>query len=251
MGDVQQERGRLWLPARKLGSLTAAGKFVGKVGFALLFPAEKIMVPSLYEATAGPDAIPFQLGMGDPESKVWQWKDELPDAGLAWSGKLIHKRSSLLSPELLGLLYEGDGEPEDHRSFQLMPEAHRIADALAGGPLPTSALREIVGDRSRYDRAITQLQTHLLVSSAGTHEQRAGWPAVLMDLTCRLFDVGQAPSRAVAAQRFLATLVQATPVQLAKTFGWTTADARSELDKLVAVGQAKLDSGNYRNAGVK
>lgn len=249
MGNTERERERLWLPSRRPASLRAAGQFINKIGFALLFPAEKIMAPSLYEAIAGPDAVPFKDGMGESESKVWQWKDELPDAGLAWSGKLIHKRSTLLSPGLLGLLYEGNGEPEDHRAFNLMPEARRIADALAGGPLPTSALRELIGNRSRYDRAMVELQRHLLVSSAGTQEQRTGWPAVLVDLTCRIFDVGQARSREGAALHFLRTMFVAEPVQLAKAFAWTTADARSELDKLAAADRARLTAGRYELSG--
>jgi hypothetical protein len=168
--------------------------------------------------------------MGEAEATVWTWKDELPKNGLAWYGKFLYRRASLLSPRLLAELYAGPGEPDDHEAYDLSPTAHRIAEALLLGPLPSSALRELVGDRSRYDRAITELQRELLVTSAGTREQRAGWPAGVVELTCRLFDVGGRFNRAAAVAGFSATMVQTTPRELAKAFGWPLAVARTELD---------------------
>jgi hypothetical protein len=226
---VGAARAKLWLPSPRLKSLKDAAKFVDRVGFALAFPADDVLAPSLYEGVAGPDAIAWRDGMGKAESLVWDWKDALPEAGLAWAGKLVHKRASVVSPSLLTLLYPGDGEPTDHRAFSLLPEAHRIADALAGGALPTSELREIVGNKSRYGRAIVQLHQHLLVTSAGVREQRAGWPVGLIDLTCRLFDVGGRFDARAATQAYLSTVITAAPRDLARAFGWPLAMARREL----------------------
>src|SRR5262249_41624919 len=139
------------------------------------------------------------------------------------------KRASLVSPALLTLLYQGDGEPADHRAFELMPEAHRLADALAGGALPTSELREIVGHKSRYDRAIVQLYQNLPVTPAGVRAQSGGWPVGLVDLTCRLFDVGGRFNASAATSAFLATAVEATPRDLSRAFGWPLAMAKREL----------------------
>src|SRR5215207_5543356 len=222
-------RAKLWLPTRKPRTLKAAGAFVESVGFALAYPADDVLAPSLYEAVAGPDAVAWQNGMGEVEALIWEWKDALPEAGLAWAGKLLGKRASVVAPDLLTLLYPGSGEPDDHRQFDLMPEARRIADALLGGPLPTSELREIVGNKSRYDRAMIELQRHLLVSSAGVRQQRAGWPVVVIDLTCRLFDVGGRFDRQAAAKRYLATVFESTPRELAKAFGWPLAQAKAAL----------------------
>lgn len=219
-------------------TLEGAGAFVAEQGLALLFPAERTVAPSLWEAVAGEDAEPFATGMGEAESRVWAWKDELPRDGFAWSGKFLYRRASLLSPELLDLLYPGRGRPDDHRTLELSREAHELADALAGGPLPTSALRQLVGDRSRYERAIGELHRCLLVGSAGTVEQRAGWPAVLMDLSCRLFDVGSGAQPTQAAQCYLQTALATTPRELARAFGWTAATARRHLDELVSTGTA-------------
>lgn len=223
-------RGDRWLPERPVSSINAAAGYVDDVGFALLFPATRADAPSLWEAVAGQDAIPFADGMGPAETKLWTWKDELPLAGLAWYGRFVYNRASLLSPRLLAALYAGAGEPTDHEAFALPEEAHRIAEALMIDPLPSAALREIIGDRGRYDRAMVALQRHLLVTSAGVRAHRTGWPATVIELTCRLFDVGGRLDYPYAAERFLDTMVEATPGELTRAYGWSAATACTELD---------------------
>jgi hypothetical protein len=233
---------------RLLRSIEEAAAFVEDVGFALLFPADRPIAPSLWEAVAGADATPFAAGMGSAESLVWNWKDELPEAGLAWSGRFLHGRASLLSPRLLAALYPGPGEPDDDRAFALPPEAHEIAEALRAGPLPSPALRSVVGDRGRYGRAIRELQRRLLVTSAGVREQRRGWPAVILELTCQRFDVGATDPR-YATTRFLDTMIEATPAELARVYQWPAAAARSALDDHVATGLAVRTPAGYRGSG--
>jgi hypothetical protein len=226
-------RGERWLPDPLLATVAEAAAFIDRVGFAVLFPAERVAVPSLWEAVAGPDDTPFAAGMGQAEERVWAWKDELPSTGAAWYGKFIHKRASLLSPELLTALYPGAGEPTDHEALDLPDPAHHIAEALLTGPLSTAALREVVGDRSRYDRAMTALQRHLLVTSAGVQAHRTGWPATVVDLTCRRFDVGGGgPDYDYATARFADTMIKTTPTELAHAFGWPMGTARERLAAL-------------------
>ena len=225
-------RGELWLPEPLVTTIDQAGAFVDRVAFAVLFPAERIDAPSLWEAVAGPDETPFASGMGPAEERVWSWKDELPRIGAAWSGRFIHKRASLLSPALLNALYVGAGEPSDHAALDLPDDAHRICEALVTGPLPTVALREIVGDRGRYDKAMSSLHRHLLVTAAGVDTRGTGWPAMVVDLSCRLFDVGSGPNYGYAAARFAETMIATTPGALARAFGWPIDAARHQLAKL-------------------
>jgi len=239
-------RGERWLPVAWLGSIEDAAGFVEDVGFALLFPGDRPIAPSLWEAVAGPDATPFADGMGAAESLVWTWKDQLPEAGYAWSGRLVHGRASLLSPRLLAALYPGRGEPDDDRAFDLPPEAHRIAEALRGGPVPSSALRGLVGHRGHYDRAIRELQRRLLVTSAGVRRQRSGWPAVLLQLTSERFEVG-ATDRRYATARVLETMIETTPAEVARVYQWPTTAARAALDDHVAAGLAVHTPAGYRS----
>jgi hypothetical protein len=148
MSDVWQlrhARGDRWLA--RVDSIEEAGRHIDNLGFVLLFPAERIEAPSLWEAVAGEDAKPFAGGMGHNETRIWQWKDELPSTGLAWYGRFLHRRSSLLSPELLAALYPGRGKETDHRTMDLPREAHDIVEALRGGALTTATLRQISGTR--------------------------------------------------------------------------------------------------------
>jgi len=244
---LARSRGARWLPSPRLDTLAAAARFIDDIGFAVLFPADRVEVPSLFEAVADPDAVAWAQGMGAAESTVWTWKDALPAAGCAWSGRLLHRRASLVSPALLASLYQGQGDLDDHRGFELPPDSHRIAEALLPGPLPSSALRELVGDRKRYGPAIAELHRSLLVTSAGVVEQRGGWPATLVDLTCRVFDVGRGGDRADATRRFVATVIEANPTGLAKAFGWPLPVAKAELSSLLATGEANLTAaGNHR-----
>lgn len=239
---------RWWLAWRHVATIERAGAFVGDVGLALLFPAEPIALPSLWEAVAGADIEPFADGtMGDTEGRVWGWKDLLPLDGAAWYGKLLRGRASFLSPDLVALLYRGQGRPDDHAAAELSPEAHRLADALVAEPQPSSVLRELAG--RRYDRAIRELQRALLVTGAGVREQSTGWPAAVFDLTCRRFDVGGRYDETAATRRFLDTVLAAAPADLARAFGWPIPAARARLDELVASGAATRDGARYVSQG--
>ena len=228
--EVALARGDRWFPAEPVRTIDQAGEFLANVDFALLFAANGIAVPSLWEAVSGADADPMGAsGWGEVEQLVWSWKDELPLTGAAWYGKFLYRRGSFLTPDLLDALYPGSGDVDDHRSLDLSPVAHEIAEALIGGALTTAALREVVGDRKAYERGSLELQRHLLVCAAGVREQRAGWPASVVDLTCRLFDVGSRRDDRRAAAIFVNTMVETTPRQLAKAFGWPLVKARELL----------------------
>lgn len=244
LGQARAER--WWVRGRRIGSVERAGAFIGDVGFALLFPAPRMVAPSLWEAVAGEDEEPFGSGMGKNEQRVWTWKDELPRRGLAWYGAYLGGRGSFLSPGLLAALYPGAGEPDDHKDLQLSPPAHEIAQALAMEPMSSASLRSLVGDRNKYQRAITELQRNLLVTTAGVQETSSGWPAAVITLTCDQFDVGGGQDHTRAAFHYLATMLAATPGELARAFRWSTAQARDRLDELVDSDRAKFDGRHYQ-----
>jgi hypothetical protein len=243
---AQARAARWWVRGRRVGSVERAGKFVDDVGFALLFPAPRPIGPSLWEAVAGEDSEPFGDGMGDNEQKVWAWKDELPRRGLAWYGAYLGGRGSFLSPAMLAALYPGDGELDDHEHLDLSPAAHELAAALAVEPLSSAALRQLLGDKNKYQRAIGELQRNLLVTNAGVQESANGWPAALLTLTCEQFDVGGGPDHSQAVLQYLDTMLAATPIELARAFRWSSAQARDLLDELADTGRATFDGNRYR-----
>ena len=230
---------------RRVRSIARAGAFVQDVGFALLFPSERVLVPSLWEAVAGEDAVPFAGGMDAAERRVWGWKDELPLRGLAWYGNFIAGRGSFLSPSLLRWLYPGDGGTDDHRGFALSPAAHQIATVLGAGPQPSARLRAVIADRSRYQRGVLELQRHLLVTTAGVHQQASGWPSTVLDLTCRRFEVGAGGDQRAAAELFIDVVLAASVRDLARTFRWPVGEARGHLDALTAAARVTRSGTRY------
>lgn len=247
-GEVELGRARerrWWVRGRRVRSITRAGAFVEDVGFALLFPSARVLVPSLWEAVAGEDAEPFATGMAVDERRVWSWKDELPLRGLAWYGNYADGRGTLLSPSLLRWLYPADGGTEDHRDLDLSATAHEIATALSEGPQPSASLRALIGDRSRYQRAAVELQRHLLVTNAGVHEQASGWPSAVLDLTCRRFDVGGGRDHRAAAELFIGVVLDASARDLARTFRWPVGEAGGHLDALTTSAHVRRFNNRY------
>ena len=241
---------RWWVAGRRVRSLDRAASFVSDVGFALLFPSERVLVPSLWEAVAGGDTEPFATGMDADEQRVWTWKDELPRRRLAWYGNYLAGRGSFLSPALLDLLYPGAGELDDHLGLDLSPTAHQIAAALTSGPLASATLRALVGDRNRYQRAAAELQRALLVTMAGTEEKASGWPSSLLDLTCRRFRVGAGRDHVAAAGCFIDVVLDTSAAELARAFRWPVAHARELLDALADSGRAVGADKRYRSSAL-
>jgi hypothetical protein len=249
-GWEQRVRAQRWLAP--VDSLEEAARHVDNLGLVLLFPGERIQAPSLWEAVAGEDTVPFANGMGRDEARIWEWKDELPNAGLTWYGKFLHRRASLVSPDLLSALYPGRGKDTDHRTLDLSREAHEIAEALRGGPLTTAALRQLLGDKARYERAVGELHRQLLVTSAGVQRQGTGWPASVVELTCRQFTVGGSADPAYVSERYVDTMVVTTVREMARALGWPVPVVRQRLDALVASGVAdRLSQDTYRAAGAR
>jgi hypothetical protein len=243
LGKVRARR--WWVSGRRIGSIQRAAAFIEDVGFALLFPASKFFAPSLWDAVSGGDAEPFATGMNADEQKVWTWKDELPRRGLCWYGAFLAGRGSFLSPDLLAALYPAAGNANDHESLNLSDAAHEIAQTLSSGPMPSAALRQLIGNRNVYQRAISELQRQLLVTNAGVQEHPTGWPSALLALTCDRFDVGGRADPGRATERFLETMIAATPHDLRRAFGWSSAQTLRQLDALVETGRAIVRGDRY------
>jgi hypothetical protein len=61
----------------------------------------------------------------------------------------------------------------------------------------------------------------------------------------RRFDVGDRHDPVCAAGRYLDTMLQATPAEMARAFRWPVAQARARLDELVSRGWAWSDGVRY------
>src|SRR5919198_2268887 len=182
----------------RIGSLEAAAAFVDEVGIAVAWGKADLVLPSLWHAIAGPDAdwaIRDETGKSvafSPEfERLWRWKDELPERGLACAGKHFGDAALLIAPRLLGPAYAltgRSGAVDDFREEELEVLEREVAEAvLDNEPLTGRELRRVLGtnDRKAVDRAVRRPQRRLVLTNAGALQQDQGWRAIRQDLFAR------------------------------------------------------------------
>jgi hypothetical protein len=219
-------------------TLEDAAAWVDRVGLAVVFPREDVVLPSLWEAAGGEEEFAKRddggkfLEWTEPMDFVWRTKDELPARGLVCAGKHVRGRASLVSLDLLPALVA------IARREELDPLEAEVVELLRRhGPLSTRELPELLAghERKRVRAAIDRLQKALLVTNAGL-EESTGWPAIVVDVTDRRYaeKLRERPSaddaRRVLAERVLTTVGELTAEDLRGALGWRKADATAALE---------------------
>jgi hypothetical protein len=227
-----------------------AAAWVDRVGLALVFPKDDVVLPSLWQAAGGED----EFAKRDENGKfiewtptmeyVWTTKDELPARGLCAAGKHLRGRASLVSLDLLPAL------------VALMPpeapegiEGEIVSVLESHGPLSTRELPDLLAhhERKRVRAALERLQKQLVVTNAGL-EETDGWPAIVVDLVARRYAdrVRELPSpenaRATVARRVLDGAGELTAEDLRGALGWRKAVCIAALE---ATGAPSLDDEGY------
>lgn len=219
-----------------------AVRFLDSVGFCVLFPVKGVAIPSLYFAAARRE----QLVWDRTCMLIWKWKAELPRRKRAFYAKYFRGRGSFLSVGMLPyfLAQEESAATADdyaryYRDGLITHDAHMIWEALAGnGPMATLELRHAcsMGTKTgnvRFKRALLELQQRLLVVHFGTEQETAAWASGRFDLTSRVFPrqaelarrISPEDARKVIATKYLALYPDAPPMQIARLFGWSKAEA--------------------------
>jgi hypothetical protein len=232
------------VPIRRLEDAAA---WVDRVGLALVFPREDVVLPSLWQAAGGEDEYAKRdddgkfLEWTEPMDFVWRTKDELPARGLVCAGKHVRGRASLLALDLVPALVAVA------RRAELDPLEAEIVDLLsAAGPLSTRELPDLLPghERKRVRAALDRLQKALVVTNAGL-EETGGWPAIVVDLMDRRHAdrLRDRPERDVArrqiAERVLTAVGELTAEDLRGALGWRKADATAALEATGAPSRAE------------
>jgi len=213
--------------------------------------------PSLWEAVSGRLELDWAVRGEDgsfvsftPEmDRVWRWKDELPERGLACAGKHLGRWSALLAPRLLAPLYAltgRAGRADDFRGAQLGGLELELAEAvLAEGASTAPELRALLGtDKRPVDAAVLRLQRDLVLTNAGLVEQQQGWGAIAVDLLARRWapHLGTLPppdeARRTLALTVLASSGELSAADLGGALGWRQKASRELLDELAERGEA-------------
>jgi hypothetical protein len=260
--EIHHLRDQRWRRRReiRLRSAGEARRFVRRIGFCLFWPAQGIELPNLLQAIAG-NARPLSAGYDDPAiGKSWNWKDDSLDKRWWYYGKLLRKRATLVSLELLPAFYalsENYGEPQDYlveyQEGRLSSEAKAVYETLLeNGPLDTVRLRKearltAAQAKARFDRALVELQAGLKVLPVGVAEAGAWKYAFIYELVDRWYPdlqerarpIGTTQARLRILNRYLENVIVADRPTVAHVLGWTAGEVERVAARLIESGQAR------------
>jgi hypothetical protein len=239
---------------RRLHSVEEAQAFVDEVGFCHFWPIKGAELPNLFHAIAG-RVRPVPMEHDDADiSKCWGWKDDSLDKKRWYYGKLLRRRATLVSLDMLPYFYalsENFGSLDDYIAEyddgRMTAEAKAVYEAiLENGPLDTVRLRREArmsanSAKSRFDRALVELQVGLKVLPIGVARTGAWNYAFTYELFQRWFPeipelargIKRSEARRVLVSRYLDNVVATDRKMIAKVFHVLKWTAR-ELDRTIA-----------------
>jgi hypothetical protein len=247
----------------RLASEEEAARFVDDVGLCVLFPVQRMELPSLWEAVNGSTRAVPSHHHDEALGKTWNWKDTLPAQRRVYYGKLLRSKATLMALDLLPSFYAlspNFGGEEDYlleyEAGRLSREAKVICDVLlARGALATGELRRLAhlssrSQKYRFERAMVEVQRQFMAAKVGISDAGPWHYSYVYDLFVRAYpqQVEAArfliPRRArqMIVDRYLRTSVVSTGDYLAWLFGWEQADIDQTVADLVAGGAAELST---------
>ena len=253
-------------PARRLHSKEEAVQFANERGFIFFWPIKGVTLPSLWTAVAGDRPVADEHD--DPGHITWGWKDNLLDKRVWYYARILRRRNSIISLDMLPFFYAlspNFGDPDEDYLLQyeqglLTQESKLVYEALLKeGPLDSISLRRAARlaspeNASRFNRALDSLQFEFKVLPTGVAEAGAWRYAFIYDLTHRYYPnlVEQAgPISEPAARQQLLTvyyrsLGAAARQEASKLFGWRPEDMertyKALIDRNVLVDQVELEN---------
>jgi hypothetical protein len=251
-------------PELALQTVDDAIAFLDDVGFCFLFPIKGVEMPSLWDAVCG-RVKPVPNEHHDPHiQKTWGWKDTSLDKRWWYYGKLLRKKATLVSLELLPFFYvfsENYGDPasdylQQYRDGRLSHEAKLIYEALLEhGPQHVIELRRLarLTGQSRtaaFQRALTELQADLKILPIGVARAGAWRYAFIYEIASRWYPdlpeqarpISGKQARRVLVLRYLDNVVAADRNMIRRVFhilNWTSADLDRTIGTLLQEGVAQ------------
>ncbi len=233
-------------------------RFVEACGFAYAFTAGDLPIPACFDHLAT-RSVDRMWGW------MWTWKDELPEQGKLYYGKLLKGKPTFVAFSFLPLFYavhgragEDDDYLEDVRAGRITDVGRRIYEALAGrGETQTKRLRAELGiesqeGRTEYAKAIEELQRLFYVTRVrAVGEGREDYNYTYDVFTRRYPDVVSRAARVSSADAMRLVLRRALHLagglpepQLARVFGWDEERTRRVVGELASEGKlARVGSG--------
>lgn len=247
-------------PGLRIHSRDEAVEFVNQRGFIFFWPIKEIILPSLWSAVAGDR--PVADAHDDPGHITWGWKDELLGQRAWYYAKVLRKRATIISWEIVPFFYalsENYGSPEEdyltlYEQGHLTLEARNVYEALLDkGPLDTLALRKAShltspDSDSRFNKALTDLQADFKIVPIGVAQVGAWNYAFKYEIVARHYpelpdlahEISERQARLKLAEVYFRSVGAATRGDLAKLFGWYQTPLEHTLQALEKTGLVRL-----------
>ncbi len=256
--SLEEYRARTFrlLPGTKLKSQEEAVEYVNELGFVYFWPIRDITLPSLWVATAGDR--PVADAHDDPGHVTWGWKDSLLGSRAWYYSKILRKRGTMVSMELVPYFYalsENFGAPDEdyltqYEQGKLTQEAKTVYETiLREGPLDTPALRRASRMSSsesngRFSKALSDLQADFKIVPTAVTDAGAWHYAFAYDAVHRCYPelpdlahpIGEKEARRKLAETYLHAVGAAQLRDLTRLFGWRPPDAERAVEALVQQG---------------
>lgn len=233
---------------RRIQTPAEARAFVEEVGFCHFWPIKGAELPNLFHAIAGRvRSVPMEHD--DPDmTKCWGWKDQALGKQWWYYAKLLRRRATLISLDLIPTFYacsENLGDLyeylEQYRAGMMTAEAKWIYEALLEhGPLDTIQLRRESrmsgrSAKSRFDRALVELQVGMKVLPVGVARTGRWNYAFTYDIVQRHFpelpeqarEIKRGQAQRTLVSRYLEDVIAADREQIARifhVFRWTSSE---------------------------
>ncbi len=238
-------------PALRITSIAESERFVNRNGLVFAFKARNSELPCLWHAACGrrQPVMPEHTHHDPGISLVWRAKDELPANKKIYYGKALKKTPTMISLALFPAFYaaKGYGGRADYIALGDEGKLTRLARKIMGiledsPPLTTRELKLATGHdtpalRYEFDRAVAELQDHLLlVKIAESYDPFSFiWGRLdrwLEDEVRAAREFTQREGRKAVLSQYFSRVVASTPDRIARLFGWPPDDVGDVLGEL-------------------
>ncbi len=248
-------------PGLRLTQADEAVRYINERGFTLFWPMKNVLIPSLWTAAAGDRPVADEHD--DPGHVTWGWKDGLLGKRQVYYARVLKHRNTFIALDLLPSFYAlspnyGSLEEDyliDYQAGQLTAEAKSVYEALLdNGPLDTIALRKAAHLTNKtsdgvFNKALDTLQYTFRVLPVGVAAAGAWKYAFVYDIVARYYPnvvelaqpISEWDARRSLIQHYLNAVGAASPVEIARIFGWPTAHIERAVRKLVESGALLMD----------
>jgi hypothetical protein len=231
-------------PGLRLASADEAVDFVNQRGFIFFWPIKNVELPSLWVAAAGDRPVADEHD--DPGHTTWGWKDDQLDKRHWYYGRILHRRNTLISLEILPYFYAlspNYGEPEldyldQYQQGLLTQEAKNLYEVILNeGPLNTLDLRRIAhlsspASNGRFSKALDDLMVEFKVLPVAISDAGSWHYAMVYDLVPRHFPnlieqaglITEKAARQKLAELYFLSVGAARQTDLMRLFHWRPED---------------------------